>query len=70
MKACSRLTLAFLLLILTVPPVVGDSPRGGPYVEYYNDGKKKAESHYKNGKKNALWTAWRENGQKRREVHF
>ena len=37
MKTYSRLTLAFLLLILVVPPVVGKPPENGPYVKYYEN---------------------------------
>ena len=50
MKTYSRLTLAFLLLILVVPQVGADEPpENGPYVEYYDNGQKKLEGHYKNG---------------------
>ncbi len=36
MKTYSRLLLAFLLLILVVPPVVADNPpKGKPRVRYY-----------------------------------
>ena len=42
----SKLTLAFLFLILILPPVVADEPpKDGPYVEYYENGKKKLEVH-------------------------
>ena len=71
MKTNSRLTLAFFLLILMVSQVGADSPpQNGPYVEYYESGKKRLESHYKDGKPDGLWTDWRENGQKRDETHY
>ena len=51
----SKLLLAFLLLILIVPPVVADEPpKDGPYVEYYESGKKKSEAHYKDASEMAL----------------
>ena len=71
MKTYSRLTLAFLLLILVVPQVGADEPpKDGPHVEYYENGKKKLEIHYKNGKLDGLWTWWDENGNKTLEVQL
>ncbi len=116
MKTYSRLTLAFLLLILVVPPVGSSAPpKDGPQVEYYfsgqkqaqlyymdgklisasswtperkpcpitkivdgsgifvvwhENGKKKEESHWKNGKEEGLWTEWYQNGQKWQEKHY
>jgi hypothetical protein len=71
MKTYSKLLLAFLLLTLVVPPVVADEPpKDGPYVEYYENGKKKSEAHYKNGKEDGLGTGRDENGKKTIEVHF
>ena len=47
----SKLWLTFSLLILVVPSVVAEGPpKDGPYVEYYDNGQKKREAHYKNGK--------------------
>jgi hypothetical protein len=71
MKTYSRLTLAFLLLILVVPQVGADEPpENGPYVEYYDDGKKRSEAHYKNGVPDGLGTYWYEGGQKIEEGQF
>ena len=48
MKTYSRLTLAFLLLIIVVPQVGADEPpKDGPYVEYYENGQK-VKGHFKN----------------------
>ena len=61
----SKLLLAFLLLILIGPPVVADGPpKDGPYVEYYDNGQKKSEAHYKNGRQEGVSNTWYENGQK------
>lgn len=47
----SKLALAFLLLVLAVPPVVADGPpKDGPYVEYYENGQKERDIQYKNDK--------------------
>lgn len=71
MKTYSRLTLAFLLLTFFVPQVVGDEPpKGGPHVEYYENGKKKVEGHYKNGKPYDFWAEWHDNGQTKSEAHY
>ena len=71
MKTYSRLTLAFLLLILVVPQVSADEPpKDGPYVEYHNNGKKWYEYQYKNGKKEGLETSWDENGKKYKEIQY
>ena len=51
MKTYSRLILAFLLLILVVPQVGADEPpENGKHVEYYENGQKKDEAHWKNGR--------------------
>ena len=64
MKTYSRLTLAFLILILFVPQVRADEPpENGPYVEYYDDGKKRSEAHYKNSEQDGLWPFWDKNGE-------
>ena len=71
MKTYSRLTLAFLLLILVVPQVGADEPpENGKHVEYYENGNKKSESHYKNGKPDGPRTVWYSNGQKKSEDNF
>jgi len=66
----SKLLLAFLFLILVVQQVVGERPENGPYVEYYGNGQKELEGHYKNGKREGLWTTWWENGRKANESHY
>ena len=61
MKTYSRLTLASLLLILVVPQVGADEPpENGKHVEYYDNGQKEREAHYKNGKQDGLQTNWHE----------
>ena len=71
MKMYSKLLLAFLLLILVVPQVVvAKPPKNGPHVQYWGNGKKWTEKHYKNGKQEGLWTAWHENGKKKQETHY
>ena len=34
------------------------------YVKFYDDGQKKIEGTYKNGRKGGLWTKWYKNGKK------
>ena len=71
MKTYSKLLLALLLLILVVPQVAGDEPpKDGPHVEYWGNGKKRSEVHYKNGKQDGLWTEWYWNGQKEMEIQY
>jgi hypothetical protein len=71
MKTYSRLTLAFLLLILAVPQVGADEPpKNGKYVVYYGRGQKKSEAHYKNGKLDGLETRWYENGLQQSEMQY
>ena len=41
-----------------------------PYVEYYDNGQKKIERHFKDGKQDGLETVWYENGQKQAEAHL
>ena len=54
-----------------VPPVGADEPpETGPYVEYYQNGKKKVDRHYKNGEPDGLWTEWHSNGKKWSENHY
>jgi hypothetical protein len=48
-----------------------DKPFTGKYVpSYYENGQKKSESNYKNGRLDGLSTNWYENGQKKSEVSF
>ncbi len=42
----------------------------GKYVKYYDNGQKKVEKHYKDGKLDGLWTHWYENGQKSYEENY
>jgi antitoxin component YwqK of YwqJK toxin-antitoxin module len=67
----SKLLFAILFFILFVPPVVADGPpEDGPHVEYYDNGQKRCERHYKNGEKEGLETFWYENALKEREYHY
>ena len=71
MKTYSRLTLAFLLLILIVPQVVvAVPPKNRPQVKYHSNGQKRYESHYKDGKRDGRWIGWRENGNKEYESYY
>ena len=47
-----------------------EEPFTGKYVKYYQDGKKKLEEHYKDGKKDGLWTSWKTDGAKDFQLHF
>jgi len=40
------------------------------YEEYYENGQKKWEGTYKDGKEDGLWTYWDENGQKKSEITY
>ena len=66
-----KLLLAFLLLILAICAAGGcGPPENGPYVQYYENGKKKLEAHCKDGHPEGLATGWYENGKKIKEVLF
>jgi antitoxin component YwqK of YwqJK toxin-antitoxin module len=45
-------------------------PFSGVCVEYYKNGKKKEETHYKNGEMNGLKTKWYESGNKEEEIRY
>ena len=50
MKTYSRLTLAFLLLLLIVPQVrADDQPKDGEHVEHHGKGKKKSDGNLRDG---------------------
>jgi len=67
----NKLVLAFLFLILAIFAAGGcGPPENGPYVEYWDNGQKKLEGHYKNGEQNGLVTHWDENGNKVREIQY
>jgi len=38
--------------------------------EYWDKGKLRSEEHYKDGKKEGLWTGWFRNGKKMSEGHY
>jgi len=42
----------------------------GKWTEWYDDGQKKEEGEYLNGKENGKWTYWYDNGQKRKETEY
>jgi len=44
--------------------------KDGLHTEWYDNGHKKEEGTYKDGKKDGLWTSWYENGQKRSETTY
>ena len=47
-----------------------NKPYSGQVFSLYDDGKKKEEGTYKNGKPDGLWKEWYENGQKKYEGSF
>ena len=47
-----------------------DETRNGLVTEYYEDGQKKLEKHYKEEIENGRWTEWYPNGKKKLEKHF
>ena len=71
MKTYSKLLLAFLLLTFFVPQVAADEPpEDEPLVEYYENGKKMYEYHFKDGKEDGRQTQWDKNGRKWSEEHY
>ena len=44
-----------------------DTPYTGRVIALYDEGQKKFEGTYKNGKHHGLWVHWHENGQKEEE---
>ena len=51
--------------------VVADAPpENGLHIEYHKNGRKKSETHYKNGEREGLRTEWYDNGQKESEGHY
>ncbi len=73
-RGYSKLLLVVLSAMFTVSHFACNSgdepPKNGPYVEYYENGKKWSETHYKNGKRDGLETEWYKNGQKKSESHY
>ena len=47
-----------------------NEPYSGPVFSLYDDGKKKEEGTYKDGKEDGLWSYWYENGKKEQEGTF
>lgn len=47
-----------------------ETPFTGKYITYYNNGQKKTESNFTDGKENGLVTWWYENGQKELEENY
>ena len=45
-------------------------PFSGVRIDYYENGKKSGEGHFKNGKEEGLHTEWYKNGQKSGEGHY
>jgi len=49
---------------------VGEVPKNGLFIEYYESGKKKSERILRNGKEEGLSTIWYENGQKQKKETY
>ena len=49
---------------------MSEPPKDGLHVEYYDNGQKKVEAPFKDGKLDGLLTGWYENGKKRAEGHY
>ena len=47
-----------------------EEPFTGKLIIYYENGQKKGEGNYKEGKQDGLWTWWDENGKKKREGNY
>ena len=47
-----------------------EEPYSGTSFELYDNGQKKSEGTYKDGKEDGLWTGWYDNGQKEIEGAF
>ena len=47
-----------------------DTPYTGKATYYYENGQKRREEYYKDGKFHGLWTEWHKNGQKSREENW
>ena len=45
-------------------------PENGLHAEYYNNGNKKSEGNYKDGKKSGKWMSWHKNGLRKYEVNY
>jgi len=52
------------LLIITALMLVFGCSNDGVITEYYENGQKRSEVTYKDGKEDGKWTRWHENGQK------
>ena len=55
---------------MTTPNKTPKKIRNGLHTEWYENGQKKYEEIYKDGKQDGLFIKWYENGQKRREGTF
>ena len=55
------------LLIITALMLVFGCSNDGVITEYYENGQKRSEVTYKDGKEDGKWTRWHENGQKSSE---
>ena len=47
-----------------------DSPYTGKCFEFHDNGQKKSEENYKDGKFDGLMVSWHENGQKMKETNY
>ena len=60
--------LSLTFLFLFSGSVYGEEPE--VKMEYYDSGKLKNESHFKNGQQEGLKTGWYESGKKESEFHY
>ena len=71
MRKLLLITLPLLLIVgCSKKPINYETTlieRDGLYTNWYDNGQKRDELTYKDGKKDGLWTWWYENGQKKEE---
>jgi TonB family protein len=68
MKTKLTFLLALTFLFLFSGSVYGEEPEVKK--EFYDSGKLKSETHYKDGKEEGLRTVWRKSGKRERETHY
>ncbi len=57
-------------LVLTAQRTWNEGTREGHWIEWYENGQQKSESHYTNGRQTGTWTTWSEEGVKTSEERF
>ena len=72
MKKTLLIILPLLLIVGCSKPVEDSTliKKDGSFTQWYENGQKKYEGNYEDGKKDGSFTQWYENGQKSREVRF